>query len=79
MTLRKRNSWLLKTFAEDASGEEVLDQHPAGVAGEVGVDGLAAKFGEGLKVFAEGGVLLVFGFADCRHTAGEVALFRRTW
>ena len=56
----------------------MLDEHLAdrGV-GEVGVDGLAAEFGEGLKVFAEVGILLVFGFEDVGYAAGEVGDFLR--
>jgi hypothetical protein len=46
-----------------------------GVVGEVGVDGLAAEFGEGEEIFAEGGVLLVFLFEDFGDAAGEVGDF----
>jgi hypothetical protein len=51
----------------------VLDEHLAdGVVVEVGVDGLAAERGEGMEVFAEGGILLVLGFEDGGDAAGEV-------
>jgi hypothetical protein len=51
----------------------MLDEHLAdGVVGEVGIDGLAAEFGEGLEVLAEGGILLVFGFEDGSDAASEV-------
>ena len=65
---------IVEDLAEDALGEEMLDEHliADGVVGEVGVDGLAAKFGEGLEVLAEGGILFVFGFEDGGDAAGEV-------
>jgi hypothetical protein len=53
---------VVEDFAEDALGEEVLDEHLAdGVVREVRVDGLAAGGGEGLEVLVEGDVFLVFG------------------
>src|ERR1035441_5897428 len=73
MTLRVRNSWLLKTLRKDALGKQVLDEHLAdGVAIEVGDDGFAAEFGERLEILAEGGIPLVFGFEDGGDTPGEV-------
>lgn len=39
---------------------------------EVRVDGLAAEFGEGLEVFAEGAVLLELAFEDGGYAFGEV-------
>ena len=64
---------IVEDLAEDALGEEMLDEHLAdGVVGEVGVDGLAAEFGEGLEVLAEGGILLVLGFEDGGDAASEV-------
>jgi hypothetical protein len=54
----------------------MLDEHLAdGVVGEVGVDGLAAELGEGLEVFAVGGVLRVLGFEDFGYAVGEVGDF----
>jgi hypothetical protein len=39
---------IVEDLAEDALGEEMLDEHLAdGVVVEVGIDGLAAEFGEG--------------------------------
>jgi len=56
---------VVENLAEDALSEEMLDEHLAdGVVGEIGVDGLAAEFGESEEVFAEGGVLFVLGFQD---------------
>ena len=64
---------IVEDLAEDALGEEMLDEHLAdGVVGEVGIDGLAAEFGEGLEVLAEGGILLVLGFEDGGDAASEV-------
>ena len=82
MTLRERNSHIygkiVEDLAEDALGEEVLDEHLLdGGVGEVGVDGLAAEVGEGLELCAEVGVLLVLGVEDGGDPEGEVGdLFR---
>ncbi len=51
----------------------MLDEHLAdGVIGEVRVNGLAAEFGERLKVLDEGWVLLGFVFENFGDAAGEV-------
>ena len=64
---------VVEDLAEDALGEKVLHEHLAdAVVGEVGVDGLAAEFGEGLKVFAEGGILLELAFEDPGYAFGEI-------
>lgn len=64
---------IVEDLAEDALGEEMLDEHFAdGIVGEVGVDGLAAEFGEGGEVFAEGGVLAELVFEDFGYAVGEV-------
>lgn len=65
--------FVVEDFAEDALGEEMLDEHVAdGVVGEVGVDGLAAELGEGLEVLAEAGVAVVLGEEDGLDGSGEV-------
>ena len=54
----------------------MLDEHVLdGGIGEVGIDGLAAEVGEGLEVFAEGGVALVLGGEDFVDAVGEVRDF----
>ena len=64
---------VVEDLAEDTLGEKMLDEHLSdGVVGEVGVDGLAAEFGEGKEVLAEGGVLLVFRFEDGGDAACEI-------
>jgi hypothetical protein len=67
---------VVEDLADDALGEEVLDEHFAdGAVGAVGVDGLAAELGEGLEVFAEGGVLLVLGLKNVRDAGGKFGDF----
>ena len=64
---------VVEDLAEDALGEEVLDEHFAdGVVGEVGIDELTAEFGEGGEIFAEGGVLLELFFEDFGYAVGDV-------
>ncbi len=64
---------VVEDLAEDAFGEQVLDEHFAdGIVGELGVDGLAAECGKGREVVAEGGVLCELPFEDGGYAPGEV-------
>ena len=67
---------VVEDLAEDALGEEVLDEHLLdGGVGEARVDGLAAKFGEGGEAGAELRVFLVLGFENFGDAFGEFGSF----
>ena len=73
MTLRLRNSSDCEDAAEDALGEQVLDEHLLdGIFGEVGIDGLAAERVEGVKALAEGAVALLFGLDEMLRSVGQL-------
>ena len=59
--------------AEDALGEEVLDEHLFdGFVFEVGIDGLAAEVGEGGKALDEGALVFALVLDQLHCAAGDV-------
>lgn len=66
-------SGIVEDAAEDAFGEEMLDEHLFyGFVFEVGVDGFAAEVGEGGEAFDEGGVGFAFAFDEVHCAFGDL-------